>query len=758
MAEMDFARTNLRRIAEALVWRALILAPAVLSIWCLNRSGTYRALIFDGGWTTRFYVLAWIVLTPYLGWIVMAAGRLTFSLIKNDAARRIDEFFVGASTLILAGLTLGALSILYPQLVLGSMLAILLWDTRSFRQPKRTATNYALLLVSLVGFVALGMVFLDRAAMPDVVSTDVQQLYAPYLAEVARNHSIWLAADNPIFSDFEIGHGNGLHLLMATFLPPQVTQIISFLYYVAIGGVIFEFARMLAPLEMFGPQWDRMAIPIALGIAILGLTWAPGLHIMEFGKYHLQTAAFFSYSLLVVARSPKGSDQFGAGICGLALAVSYPLYAAYMVLISGLGAFTKLLRGDRSGFITSVTLGVGAVAGCLLIFAVNYIYLGIPATNPYSIFRHVASTNRFSQFGSLDILDFFVLSQSLGVSDFSIRNGWISAIGQVKALVKAASLLAMTSLVVAFADSKLFPARSSLSKAGPTGMVAAIFILVAYLASVRFLDSTLQIPSLQRLSIHVSALIPVAIIAMAFFALTMAWRLAPNWFTGRAAPHIAVLSLSVVCASVIHAVPWRSFQADGTSLFVNGRPLDQMPRVTLDWKRCDELQQSTGSDRVLALNGYRAMVPCYFSSLLTRGKIIHTYESDVARNFTKIALGDADTAEATLRSLGVKLFYVQKGNCDFWLNGFSDLFQKDELTRRFAIHRETPDYWILTWKHSDQPLSSEAAIGISALRTRSKDIYQEAYGVEPFEVVKHHLPPNGRRGDLTVLEQLSRCH
>lgn len=749
---------HLRRVVEALGWRALILTPAALSIWCLNRSGTYRALIFEGGWTTRFYVLAWIVLTPYLGWIVMATGRLTFSLIRHDSERRIDEFFVGASTLILAGLTLGAFSILYPQLVLGSMLAILLWDTRSFRKPKRIAPNYALLLVVLVGFASLGMVFLDRAAMPDVVSTDVQQLYAPYLAEVARNHSIWLAADNPIFSDFEIGHGNGLHLLMATFLPPQVSQIISFLYLVAIGGVIFDLVRILVPLETFGPEWDRVAIPIALGIAILGLAWAPGLHIMEFGKYHLQTAAFFFYSLLAVSRSSKGRDNFGAGICGLALAVTYPLYAAYMVLISGFGAFTKLIRGDRSGLITCVMLGVGAVVGCMLTFAVNYIYLGIPATNPYSIFRHVASTERFSQFGSLDILDYFVLSQSLGVSDFSIRNGWISATGQVKAIFKAAALLAVASLVVAFADSKLFPARSSLPKAESTGMVAGVFILVAYLASVRFLDSTLQIPSLQRLSIHVNALVPVATIAMAFWALTIAWRRAPTWFAGRAAPHVAGLGLVIVCVSVVHTIPWRSFQADSTLLFVKGRPLDQMPRVNVDWKRCDELQQSTDSDRVLALNGYRAMVPCYFSSLLTRGKIIHTYESDVARNFKKVALGDADTAEATLRSLGVSMFYVEKDNCDFWLNGFSDLFQKDELTRRFAVHRETSDYWILTWKHGDQPLSPQTATGISALRTRSKDIYREAYGVEPFEAVKHRLPPDGRRGDLAILEKLSRCY
>jgi hypothetical protein len=268
----------------------------------------------------------------------------------------------------------------------------------------------------------------------------------------------------------------------------------------------------------------------------------------------------------------------------------------------------------------------------------------------------------------------------------------------------------------------------------------------------------LQIPSLIRLSIHVNALIPIVTVAIAFWGLTIVRRLAPTWLSGRAAPPIAVLTLAIVCASVIHAVPWRSFDADGTMLFVQGRPLDQMPRVSLDWRRCDELQQSTGSDRILALNGYRAMVPCYFSSLLIRGKIIHTYESDVARDFKRIALGNADTAEATLRSLGVKLFYVQKENCDFWLNGYSDLFQKDELAKRFAVRRETPDYWILTWKNDDQPLNAEAESGISALRTRSKEIYRQAYGVEPFETVKHHLPPQRRPVDLAALEYLGKCH
>lgn len=759
------AESRLRTIVETLSWRALIFAPAALSIWSLNRTGTYRTLLFDGGWTTRFYVLAWIVLTPYLGWLIMATGRLTFWLIKHEPTQRVDEFFVGAAVLILTGFGFGALSILYPQIVLGFATAVLLWDSRTFSKPRKLAVTLPLLATSLMGLWLLATVFIDRALIPDVTSTDVQQLYAPYLAEVARNHSIWLAADNPIFSDFEIGHGNGLHLLLATFLPPHVAQIISFLYFVGIGAVIFELARLVLPLQALGRRWEDAAIPIALGLAILGLAWPqtmpsvrPGLYVMEFGKYHLQTAAFFVYFLLVVIRSSQSRDRLAAGICGFAVAASYPLYAAFVFLISTLGVLTKVLQRDRSGVMTSALLGLGAIAGCVLAFSVNYFYLGIPATNPYSLFRRVASVERFSQFGSLDILDYFVLTQSLDVSDFPSKAGFFAFLKQVRSVLLVAILLTIAMCAVSFAGSRLFPDRSNVSRPRTLSNPAGLCIVIAYTASVRLLDLTLNIPSLMRLSVHINALFPLATIGIVCWGVVLMRRGKPAWFADRFTPQIAFVSLLVACAWATNAHPWKSFQHDEAIAFALGSPLDQMPSVTLNWQRCDELQQSTGSDRILALNGYRAMVPCYFSPLLTRGKLIHTYQSDVARDFRKIALGSADTAEAALRSLGVKLFYVQKQNCDFWLNGFSDLFQRTELAKRFALHSETPNYWMLTWRDGDQTLSPQVEADISALRTRSKDIYRQAYGPEPFEVVKHRLAPNGQRADITVLDQLFTCH
>jgi hypothetical protein len=54
-------------------------------------------------------------------------------------------------------------------------------------------------------------------------------------------------------------------------------------------------------------------------------------------------------------------------------------------------------------------------------------------------------------------------------------------------------------------------------------------------------------------------------------------------------------------------------------------------------------------------------------------------------------------------------------------------------------------------------LDPQAGTGISALRTRSKEIYREAYGVEPFEVVKHRLPPGGKRADPSVVDKVFTC-
>ncbi len=51
-----------------------------------------------------------------------------------------------------------------------------------------------------------------------------------------------------------------------------------------------------------------------------------------------------------------------------------------------------------------------------------------------------------------------------------------------------------------------------------------------------------------------------------------------------------------------------------------------MPSVTQNWQAAYQLQQSTGSDRILALNGYRAMVPCYFSPCSRAARSSSTYD------------------------------------------------------------------------------------------------------------------------------------
>src|SRR5437764_234931 len=68
------------------------------------------------------------------------------------------------------------------------------------------------ILVRCSILVVAAYVLLDKGIMPELLSSDVQQLYFPYFAEVRFQHSIWLDPTHPVIADFFAGRGNGVHL------------------------------------------------------------------------------------------------------------------------------------------------------------------------------------------------------------------------------------------------------------------------------------------------------------------------------------------------------------------------------------------------------------------------------------------------------------------------------------------------------------------------------------------------------------------
>jgi hypothetical protein len=91
------------------------------------------------------------------------------------------------------------------------------------------------------------------------------------------------------------------------------------------------------------------------------------------------------------------------------------------------------------------------------------------------------------------------------------------------------------------------------------------------------------------------------------------------------------------------------------------------------------------------------MSQCLFSPLLPRDQLIHHYESAFSRRFGEIVFGRTEDAEAELRKLGINYFLIDRGDIFFWGPGLSELFNRENLTRRFEVFYESPQFIILTW-------------------------------------------------------------
>jgi hypothetical protein len=698
--------------------RPFLLLPFLFAVCGVSRYGDERLLVYEGSpWNGR-YVVAWAVALLYLAWFVAASGRLVLRRTGDPSLQQwVTSFFTGAAALMLFGVLLGLAGLLYSWIVMPVILLVLFFDRPSMRWPKLNYIDAALLATFALVCAA---VFLHHGVLIDLLSDDVQQLYAPYLREVARNHSIWIADDNPIFSDFEIGHGNGLHLLLASIFPAQVGQMISVLYFAAAAGPLYLVAQRVQP---------QPSSVIAGALVLLGLSVPAGFGLAEFGKYHLQASVFLVFLLWIVLQTKLPLVCYI--LPGLALGLSYPMYGLYAGLIAALGVVRSL--SEKEGVAGPMALGVAASVGICGSLLSNQLYLGIASTNPYSVFAPFANMERFSRFASADVMQYLTWRQSLGPAEL------FDGARLVRALWQAASMivLALACAVVLVLWPGSTPAQRN---ASAFAIVAAYVVLTGLITSV--------CPHLGRLDPHIWALVPLALVGGIQWCAALFKKGTPS-----------VLSLALAVASLVAAVMWpvsaaRHAPIDG---FLRGdallSPPDTDRRIS---RRCIELQAATGNERILPVNAWRAMVPCYFSPVLSRGKIVHTYESDVARDLRLNTLSDAGTAEQNYRRLGVNLFYIQKGNCDVWLNGFGPLFSRDEMRQRLGMHSEAASHWLLTWRTDGKALGDETLDSIQKLIERSRSIYREAYEIAPFErFTNDRLPQRPPR--FSGLERLLTC-
>ncbi|MDP1837970.1 MAG: glycosyltransferase family 2 protein [Reyranella sp.] len=420
----------------------LVLLAAYSLVWVLlclqfNETPHLQDLVPKGARSSWSYLAATLATLPAIVLLPLTFGLLLLSLFdrKNNIPHPSDDhvllsIIAGAAALIPLGTLLGAAGLLQQAIIAPVCLAVV-WlgllrhpgALRSFFDYvvlRGTATRPSVVLTRLTVLCALLLVLIGQALPVDVLSTDVMQIYYAFLARVKVAGNFWIDSSAPDLSDFLIGRGNGLHMILAAMFHPYIGGLISIAY---ICGILLIVRRVGALLldGTLGKQADlrQSAWVAALDLLVLATLISTLLRV-EFAKYHLQLGFLVAAGLYLLVlqfhREAKAGMKTSL-VAAISLAVALPFIFPQHLVFAGilLGAATAVGFLYRNWRFVSATVGVGVIAGlaCFLSLMINYTFVGIPELYPTSIFARFADAERYGQLSSFEVWRYIYLAQNL---------------------------------------------------------------------------------------------------------------------------------------------------------------------------------------------------------------------------------------------------------------------------------------------------------------------------------------------------------
>ena len=495
---------------------ALIATSAIAaSFLVLGFPPEFAAFVFRGGARVLAYNAALALLVPTLLLAWLALGSLCCRLARArlpESAELLHAALAGSAVMSLAGFALGTAGLLRPPLVVALLLAScylsLLYGRARLAAAWRRLCRWlaaeelaagaegeaqpralvASLRVAI--FLVLVAITLAGAAFFDADNTDVLQFYIPYLAEVHRQHGIWLAPDRPIYLDFLVGRGNGVYLIGAALANGLVGHAVSAAYFPLLLFLARGFvARALATGgRPRAPRGLEALLPDLVMLLVAALIWRG----IPFGKYYLQTTVWFVgllYGCLhYLSLPPEERRAHFALLLPLAAAIplSLPQYQAVSTGILAIAAGGLALRGERPWDRRLLLLLAVGVVVCLASLAFNWAYIGVPELAPYWLFEPLIVPRIFRHFGSAAALAYTNYIQGYTSSFLEIRPRADAAVPMPAALSAALAWLTAAGevLLVAAAISALRAAiPTNWPRDAGTGAVFGIALAILALAA-----------------------------------------------------------------------------------------------------------------------------------------------------------------------------------------------------------------------------------------------------------------------------------
>ncbi|MBI3723311.1 hypothetical protein HY251_05055, partial [bacterium] len=315
-------------------------------------------MLFEGGPDVAFFNACHFVLLPYIAFCFHSVGAAFLARPMGIPLGALDlaifRTLAGAGIVSILGVALGSIWLLTPWVTVPIFLGIIfLGSLRLEALPLRAAPvgppllRLVSTLLTVATITVLGYIVITKGLLLDVWCLDVPQHYYAYLNEVRYHHGIWMDPGKPMSWSFIAGHGNGVHIFLASFMSAYVGQLVSIIYFLLLA--LMGRQACVSVLNRAPTVMRRLGPPSALLLAL-----ASNALVMDFGKYHMQTATLLVGlgwgSLWLLSAEGVATRWLVRALAPLAVALpmSQAQYEAFAcVTLAFVGTVTLCVRGWR---------------------------------------------------------------------------------------------------------------------------------------------------------------------------------------------------------------------------------------------------------------------------------------------------------------------------------------------------------------------------------------------------------------------------
>lgn len=712
------------RKIQAIIGLFLAMVYALVCIH-LKFQDFWRTHFFESGFPALLYEIdrlviftGFVFVSLSLGTLVLTKFVLRSELRATGLGTFIHAFFIGIAIITIFGNILARIGLLYWYVVLPFMVPFV------FLSPKVLADHAYLnllklkyLLRSKLEVVAIAILIIEiiyitlsKGFVPDMFVTDSLGHYLPYYQSIFDIGK--LAWPTTFYINYFFLKSAGLHLLMGALSDVNATQLISFVFFLASGLIIFYWLKKI-----------RGANSLLVRLSLLILYFAsPTVLSFEFQKIHMMSGALFLYLVFGTTEWFFGRMDRRLFVLENVVAITFSLviptfmiFVALMLVLQMVFAFTqKNLKSFVRLAIMSLVVGVTVISALTF----NYIETGMVEITPFSLALKLSDSSRRPP-GILLWHTRYMLQEegahkalsppvNFGIASEKIWTHMSEKIFSQSPEGANIAFFGIAILFLCFLVSFFSQRRSSYARHILLISISLLFVVLsmtAFVSQNSFYRGLTFLPALRILNL-------ATIVSSGWWAIIYFGRrrrvqivLYFKCFVFFLCIFLALKGLIQLHKEHILRPPFLALGHESFSDFYGFQKDDP----------CTEARKFVGKNQKIALLHF---VPACVGKPVDQLETIDPTSFSDAKGV--ILLREAGEARSGLQKMGFEHFlYIP--HTSMYIFAFYPIFQPESLLRNFRIEKLLSHGYLLTWRREGEaPLSDEFMNGYSSIVEKDK--------------------------------------